>query len=55
MRRALDDRSLELDPSNASAVAWSFGKCLEDNDPLLRPDRGPIEIVSPHAQIDNSS
>jgi hypothetical protein len=52
-REALRDRGLELDPSSARGVAWSFAKCLKDNDPLLRSDRGPLEILSANRQIDN--
>jgi hypothetical protein len=42
-RRELVRRSLHLDPDSATAVAWSFAKCLQDNDPLLRPNQGPTE------------
>jgi hypothetical protein len=42
-RAELGRRSLHLNPTSATAVAWSFAKCLEDSDPLLRPDQGPIE------------
>jgi hypothetical protein len=45
VRHQLDDRSLNLDPSNATAVAWSFAKCLQDNDSRLRPNGGPLEIL----------
>ncbi len=53
-RRQLDNRSLSLDPSSATAVAWSFAKCLQDNDPLLRPYQGPVEILPPNRQPVNA-
>jgi len=43
VRSELQRRSLHLNPAGATAVAWSFAKCLEDSDPLLRPNNGPIE------------
>jgi len=42
-RAQLERRSLHLNPSSATAVAWSFAKCLDDDDPLLRPAQGPVE------------
>ncbi len=41
--RELRRRSLHLDPASATAVAWSFAKCLDDSDPRLKPDQGPSE------------
>ncbi len=46
VRSALGHRSLDLDPSNATAVAWSFAKCVQDNDPVLRPDNSPIQQLT---------
>ncbi len=43
MRAELRRRSLHLNPADATAVSWSFAKCLEDGDPLLKPDHGPLE------------
>jgi hypothetical protein len=42
-RSELERRSLHLNPASATAVAWSFAKCLADNDPLLAPNQGPTE------------
>jgi hypothetical protein len=42
-RSELEQRALDLNPASASAVAWSFAKCLEDNDSLLQPEHGPLE------------
>ena len=36
----LQMRSLQMNPENATAVAYSFAKCLEDNDQRLHPDNG---------------
>lgn len=46
-RAELRGRSLHLNPASATAVAWSFAKCLEDNNPLLKPNQGPIEQLPP--------
>lgn len=46
VRSDLDRRSLNLDPSNATAVAWSFAKCVQSNDPVLFPDSGPVEALN---------
>jgi len=42
-RGELMQRGLHLNPGSANAVAWSFAKCIADNDPLLKPNQGPIE------------
>ena len=39
----LQGRSLHLNPASATAAAWSFAKCLKDNDPQLKPEQGPTE------------
>jgi hypothetical protein len=39
-RPQLQVRSLRMNPQNATAVAYSFGRCVEDGDPRLRPDNG---------------
>lgn len=46
VRSELEERSLNLNPASATAVAGSFAKCLADNDPLLKPNQGPIEHLS---------
>ena len=38
MKAKLRTRSLQLDPANATAVAYSFAKCVEDSDPRLQPN-----------------
>lgn len=56
-RAELERRSLHFDPANATAVAWSFAKCLEDNAPLLKPNQGPIEQLpnGPSSQAVNKT
>lgn len=46
-RAELEERSLNLNPASATAVAWSFAKCLSDNNPLLTPQHGPNEMLIP--------
>jgi hypothetical protein len=46
VRAQLEQRSFHMDPNNASAVAWSFAKCLADDSRLLRPNQGPVEQLS---------
>ncbi len=43
MRSQVRIRSLRLNPENATAVAYSFARCLEDDDARLRPDKGPAD------------
>ncbi|HZY59615.1 MAG TPA: hypothetical protein VFE56_07630 [Candidatus Binataceae bacterium] len=38
MKAQLRTRSLQLDPANATAVAYSFAKCVEDSDPRVQPN-----------------
>jgi hypothetical protein len=33
---ALEVQSLQLDPTDARTVAYSFAKCLQDTDPLIQ-------------------
>ncbi|HEV3112379.1 MAG TPA: hypothetical protein VGY99_17975 [Candidatus Binataceae bacterium] len=42
-RSELEGRSLNLNPASATAVAWSFARCLEDDDPQLAPNQDPTE------------
>ncbi|MGO9062192.1 MAG: hypothetical protein ACLQU2_33245 [Candidatus Binataceae bacterium] len=43
MRSKLDLQALQMNSADATAVAYSFAKCVEDNDPRLKPSSGPIE------------
>jgi len=42
-RSKLESQSLEMNSADAAAVAYSFAKCVEDNDPRLKPNNGSIE------------
>jgi hypothetical protein len=42
-RSKRDLQSLQMDPTQATAAAYSFAKCIQDDDPRLQLNNGSIE------------